>query len=208
MHDACRELAVAAGWRLKSLRRCRKYHTKAEMFRLYKAQILSFIISRTAGIHFAAASNLSCIDRIQRRFLSEMNVSEADALIAWNLAPLECRRHIAMLGFLYRVAWGIAPDNLCELFKWKAPAGITGYLRGLSSRHAWQFEEPINSMGSRHTDAVARSAFGARLCGTNCKWKLCRVHQSSCSKGVSSVQSSKDQKFLPSSRTSLIMPSA
>ena len=163
MHDACRELAVAAGWRLKSLLRCRKYHTKAEMFRLYKAQILSFIESRTAGIHFAAASNLSCIDRIQRRFLSEMNVSEADALIAWNLAPLECRRHIAMLGFLYRVAWGIAPDNLCELFKWKAPAGITGYLRGLSSRHAWQFEEPINSMGSRHTDAVARSAFGSTI---------------------------------------------
>ena len=89
MHDACRELAVAAGWRLKSLLRCRKYHTNAEMFRLYKAQILSFIESRTAGIHFAAASNLSCIDRIQRRFLSEMNVSEADALIAWNLAPLE-----------------------------------------------------------------------------------------------------------------------
>ena len=64
---------------------------------------------------------------------------------------------------MYRVAWGIAPDDLCELFKWKAPAGITGYLRSLSARHAWQFEEPINYMGIRHTDAVARSAFGSTI---------------------------------------------
>ena len=46
MHDACRELAVEAGWRLKALLRCRKHHSKGEMFRLYKAQILSFIESR------------------------------------------------------------------------------------------------------------------------------------------------------------------
>ena len=160
MHDACRELAVDAGWRLKTLLRCRRFHTKAEMFRLYKAQILSFIESRTAGIHFAAPSNLSCVDKIQRRFLSEMHVSEAEALISWNLAPLPCRRHIAMLGFLYKVAWGLAPQCLCELFERKAAPSYTGHLRGLSLRHAWQFKEPIETMGGRYTDAVARSAFG------------------------------------------------
>ena len=55
MHDACRELAVEAGWRLKSLIRSRKFHATKEMFRLYKAQILSFIESRTAGIHWLAS---------------------------------------------------------------------------------------------------------------------------------------------------------
>ena len=117
MHDACRELAVEAGWRLKALLRCRKHNNQAEMFRRYKAPILSFIESRTAGIHFAAASNLSCIDNIQHRFLRETEMTEFDALIMWKLAPLSCKRNIAMFSFLYRLAWCIAPQTLCELFE-------------------------------------------------------------------------------------------
>ena len=160
MHDACRELAVEAGWRLKSLIRSRKFHTTKEMFRLYKAEILSFIESRTAGIHHAAVSNLACIDRVQRRFLSEMSTSEHEALTKWNLAPLSCRRHIAMLGLLHRVAWRRAPAALCDLFALKPPVEFYGQLRGLSRRHQWQFLEPIQLVGSRYTDVFARSVFG------------------------------------------------
>ena len=75
MHDACRELAVEAGWRPKALLRSRKCHNKTEMIRLYRAQVLSFIESRTARVHFAAASNLSCIDNIQRRLLRKMEIT-------------------------------------------------------------------------------------------------------------------------------------
>ena len=160
MHDACRELAVDAGWRLKTLLRSRKFHSTKEMFRLFKAQILSFIESRTAGIHFAAASNLACVDRIQRRFLAEIDVSAYEALIRWNLAPLSCRLHIAMLGLLYRVVWCQAPASLCDLFSPKPPIDFPGRLRGLSRRHQWQLAEPIQVVGSRYTDAFGRSAFG------------------------------------------------
>lgn len=104
MHDAAYEVATEAGWRLKSLLRTRRFHTLAEMFRLYKARILSFVESRTAGLHNAAPSVLQVIDRIQRRFLNEVHVSEKDALLKWRLAPLRCRRDIAMLGLLHRVA--------------------------------------------------------------------------------------------------------
>ena len=64
MHEAVNEVAAEAGWRLKSLLRTRKFHILAEMPRLYKAHILSFVESRTAGLHHAAPSSLQAIDRI------------------------------------------------------------------------------------------------------------------------------------------------
>ena len=47
MHNAARNVAVEAGWRLKTLLRTRRFHTKSELIKLYKSQILSLIESRT-----------------------------------------------------------------------------------------------------------------------------------------------------------------
>ena len=160
MSDACREIAVDAGWRFKSLLRTRKFHTTNEIFQLYKSHILSFILSKTAGIHHASVSNLNCIDRVQRRFLSEIGVSERDALMMWNLAHIHCRRHIAIFDVLYRIAGRHSPDCICAMFPFKGPLQYAGDLRGLSRRHAWQFKEAIDIGGSRHTDAFGRSAVG------------------------------------------------
>ena len=146
--------------RTRSLQRLRtrKFHTLAEMFRLYNAHILSFVESRTAGLHHAAPSVLQVIDRIQRRFLSEVHVSERDALLKWRLAPLRCRRDIAMLGLLYRVAWNIAPADIAALFPWKPAAASVRTTRGTIRRHPYQFVEPIARGG--HTDVFSRSCFG------------------------------------------------
>ena len=116
MHDAARNVAVEAGWRLKMLPRTKRFHTKSELMRLYKAQTLSFIESRIVGIHHAAPSVLACVDRVQKRFLREMQVTSIEALVEWRLAPIGFRRTMAMLGLLYRIAQNIAPPCLCELF--------------------------------------------------------------------------------------------
>ena len=100
MHDAARNVAVEAGWRLKTLLRTRRFHTKSELIRLYKSQILSFIESRTVGIHHAAPSVPACVDRVQKHFLREIQVTCIEALVEWRLAPLGCRRTMAMLGLL------------------------------------------------------------------------------------------------------------
>ena len=56
------------------------------------------------------------IDRIQRRFLRFVGLSEQDAFMKHNIGPLSLRRSIAMLGFIYRCVRGQAPKPCCSLF--------------------------------------------------------------------------------------------
>ena len=97
MHSAVRELVVQAGWRLKSLLRARRYFNTCQLFMLYKAQILSYVESGTVAFFHAPETTMVPIDRIQRKFLRELGVSERDALVVHRLAPLAVRRRIAAL---------------------------------------------------------------------------------------------------------------
>ena len=116
MRSAARAIATEAGWRLQRLLKTRRVFTTLELVRLYKAQILSYIESGTPGIYHASTSVLSCVDRVQSRFLREVGFSEIQALSDWKLAPLCSRRDIAMLGDLHKLNLGSAPPQLCELF--------------------------------------------------------------------------------------------
>ena len=160
MHDACHEIAVEAGWRLKTLLRTRRFHNTREMMNLYKAQILSFIESRTVGIHHASPSVLQCVDRVQRRFLREMGISDRESLFDWKLAPLASRRAIAMLGLLYRVAKGTVPESLRQLFQrdGRERVGIPSRTHAASLRHPLQFLEFVAIGG--HNEVFRRSCFG------------------------------------------------
>ena len=156
MHSACQTIATEAGWILKTLLRTRRFHSTAQLVKLYKCQILSYIESRTEGMHHAATTTLDCIDRVQRRYLQEVGISTAEALVNWKLAPLSYRRAIAMLGLLYRIAMGLAPQPLSELFR--RVEGFRGSTRSAERRHRFQFAE-FGLMGGR-TEHFRHSCFG------------------------------------------------
>ena len=120
MHDAICELAQSAKWKLVMILRSRRYYNDAELIGLYKAHVLSFVEYRTAAIYHATNTELQSVDRIQRGFLRDLGVSEADAMIHFNLAPLCTRRDIAMLGVIHRAAIGKGPPQLKQFFR---PAG-------------------------------------------------------------------------------------
>ena len=109
MKTAVQELAREAGWKVRALLRCRRCYTTSELIRLYKAQVLSYIEARTPAIHHASRTTLDHIDRVQRRFLRSVGVSELEALTKYKLAPLPAREDMAMLSLLRRVCHGIAP---------------------------------------------------------------------------------------------------
>ena len=92
--------------------RPKRFFTLHELVRLYKCQALSYIKASLPGYHHAAPSVLGAIDRVQRRFLREVGLRDEQALLDFNLAPLRCRRDIAMLGLLHRVALREAPSQL------------------------------------------------------------------------------------------------
>ena len=64
MHDAARAVATEAGWRLQTLLTVRRFFTTPEVFRMYKAQVLSYIESGTPALYHAAPSVLDRIDRV------------------------------------------------------------------------------------------------------------------------------------------------
>ena len=158
MHDAAKSVAIEAGWRLKTLLRTRRFHTRIELMRLYKSQILSYIESRTAGLHHASASVLACIDGVQRRFLREIHVSSLEALRVFKLAPLACRRAMSMLGFLYRVVHGFAPACLCQLFAQDLRVRESFGTRRSHIEHDFRLMEMAHYGG--HTETFRRSVFG------------------------------------------------
>ena len=101
---------------MKAILRRQRYFSTPELVRLYKAHVLSYIESGTPGFFHAAASNLDCIEKIQRRFLRAVGLSEERALLDYRLAPLQTRRCIGILGFLHRVVLGQVSAQIFDLF--------------------------------------------------------------------------------------------
>ena len=56
------------------------------------------------------------IDRVQKRFLSEICVAQLEALKDYRLAPLSGRRDISMLGALHKINLDLAPPQFEALF--------------------------------------------------------------------------------------------
>ena len=88
---------------------------------LYNSHILSFLEYRTPGLYHASSSVIDPVNRIQSKFLREVGVSEIAALLDFNLAPLESRRDIAMLGVLHRAALKEGPVCFHKWFYEAAP---------------------------------------------------------------------------------------
>ena len=116
MHKGAREIAVEAGWRLRTILRTRQHFTTPELVRLYKSLVLSYIEAGIPGYFHASPSVLACIDRVQKRFLREVGLTEAEALLDFRLAPLKARRDMAILGFLHRVNIGLVSNQIRDLF--------------------------------------------------------------------------------------------
>ena len=161
MAAAVRDISREAGWKVRSLLWRRKCYSTPEFVELYKAQVLSFIESRTPGLHHAAPSVLEIVDRVQGRFLREIRFSELEAFERFRLAPLPDRRDISMLGLLHRVSLGNVPPPLAALFD--APvarpfAGRSVGTRAGAVRHNRQFAEHV-SRGGR-MEVFRKSCFG------------------------------------------------
>jgi hypothetical protein len=121
MKAAVDGMVTEAGWKLRMLLRTRRFYTDAELVVLYKSHLLSFLEYRTPAIYHATRDILSRLDRVQTKFLEDVGISEADALMEFNLAPLSTRRDIAMLGVLHRRVLGKGPLQFRKYFKLQGP---------------------------------------------------------------------------------------
>ena len=113
---------------------------------LYKRQILTSIKLRPFALHHAAPSVLNTIDRVQRRFLREINMYETETFRIVNLAPLPVRLDISMLSLLYKIARVLTRNALANL----VPRHIAKQLSTRDLNHEFQFKDFVQQNG--HTD--------------------------------------------------------
>ena len=73
---------------------------------MYKSKLLSYAEYKALAIYHACNIVIAPLDSFQNLFLSEIGVSDTDALFHFNLAPLRCRRDIARLGLIHRCVLG------------------------------------------------------------------------------------------------------
>ena len=62
------------------------------------------------------SSSLIPLDKIQSRFLEDIGVNATDALIHFNLAPLNTRIDLAMLGVIHRSVLQLGCNHFQKLF--------------------------------------------------------------------------------------------
>ena len=97
--------------KLQSLLRVQKFYTDADVLRLFKAHMLSFIEYRTTAIAHASPSMLDGLNDILTRLLVRLGISHEVVLMHFNLAPLGIRRDIAQLGLIHRTVLKKGPPH-------------------------------------------------------------------------------------------------
>ena len=158
MGAAVHEIVAKGAWKITTLLRSRRYHTMQEMMQLYKSHVLSYLESATPALYHASKTTLLPLDNLQRRFLREVGgVTPDAALCNFNLAPLNTRRDIAMLGVIHRAALRKGPKHFHEWFVPVPPAPTTLVTRRRTRAHRWQLHDLVDS---NHTELLKRSVFG------------------------------------------------
>ena len=117
MADAVADVVTAAGWKLRTLLRTRRFYNDSDLIVLYKAHLLSFLEYRTPAIYHATRAVLQRLDAVQSKFLRDAGVDELTAIAEFHLAPLAVRRDIAMLGLIHRTMLGKGPSQFAKHFK-------------------------------------------------------------------------------------------
>ena len=133
----------------------RAFFTDGELVNLYKSELLSYIKYRTAAIYHAYDTILASPDKLQHKFVHELGISDEKALFHFNLAPLSCRRDIAMLGLIHRCVLEKGPEHFGTFFA--ASSQQSSNTRSASIRHKRQI---VDIRNMRFLEIERRSALG------------------------------------------------
>ena len=134
MDIAISKLYRKAKPKARALLRCSRFFSLSDLLCLFKAHVRSQIEWCNAAIYHAARSLLTKLDSVQISFLEHLGLHERDAFLHFNIAPLQLRRDVGMLGVLWKIAHNKAHKLIAELFP-MCDFGAPRLTRGNSRRH-------------------------------------------------------------------------
>ena len=135
----------------------RRFYNLPSLVRLYKAQVLPMLEFASPAVYHASNTNLSWLDKVQKRFLREVGLTAEDALLGFRLAPLQTRRDIACLGLVHRTVLKQGPPHFQKWFLPKERPGHSYSTRLQESRHNKQLHDYIDG---NHNELLRRSLLG------------------------------------------------
>ena len=103
--------------KVKAILRTRVCYDEKGLIGQYKAHVLPVLEASVGAIYHASNTQLKKIDGVQASFLHGLCLSPQDAFLRYNLAPLQLRRDIGILGLLFKVASGLAHPDFELLFR-------------------------------------------------------------------------------------------
>ena len=115
--DAVLKMVGKATWNIAAILRIIVFFTDGELVNLYNKHMISFLKYHIAAIYNACDTVSAPLGSFQDRFLLELCISHADVLCHFNLAPLRCKRNIAMLGLIHTCALGEKPWHFQAFFQ-------------------------------------------------------------------------------------------
>ena len=116
MEKQIQSLVSPCKWKLKTLLRAKRYFNEEQLVKQYKTHILPYLEFATPAVYHATATALEPLDKLQATFLREVGLTPLEALKKYNLAPLETRRDIALLGVVHRTVLGEGPPQFRRWF--------------------------------------------------------------------------------------------
>ena len=157
MDAECEEVGARASWKLTTLLRARSFYDLPALVQLYKAHVLPTLEFPTPAVYHASTTTLERLDRVQKRFCKEVGLDPGDALWYFNLAPLQTRRDVALLGLVHRTVLGLSPPQFSHWFFAAPDAGHSYRTRLQAARHTRQLYDYLQG---DHTELLRRSLLG------------------------------------------------
>ena len=88
--------------RITALLRTRGHYNAKDLLSQFKTHIWGIMEANSGGIFHACTSSLDRLDRCQRHFVEELDLTEEVAFTHHNFAPPVLRRNIGILGLLHK----------------------------------------------------------------------------------------------------------
>ena len=101
--------------KIRSILKLRHLFSKEQLIGYYKTHIWGFSEYSNGAIILATGTQLDRLDRMQRWFLHELELSDLEAFLEYNFAPPTLRRRIGLLGFMHKRVLGLCHPALQEL---------------------------------------------------------------------------------------------
>ena len=157
MEAEVHDVATRANWKLSTLLRARRFFDTKALVCLYKAQVLPTLEFPTPAVYHCTGTTLDELDKVQKRFLRAVGLTAEEALLQYNLAPLQTRRDLALLGLIHRTVLGLGPVSFQKWFFFETKPGHNYGTRLQEAKHDKQLHDYLD--GS-HSELLRRSAFG------------------------------------------------